>query len=533
MSEFFDVSEDEYVERIESGADVVKLSAEVETDAKPLEVYSALRGDYSFLLESADKNISALRQVSDDDSGADTGARYSFVGFDPVAVVRIDGRSVEVESLSDVSDPITPDTDVVEDGEVKEGHDPLDALRAVAPDVETAGFDGEDRQAFEGGLMGYLAYDVVDEVWIDGRDKESSTPDAEFVVSTHNVVFDHAEDQVSVVFTPLETDSPRQSYRREAEKAREAVSAIEEHEPRSPQGFEVLDSRSGGRDVFEEAVDETREHILDGDIYQAVVSRQREIDVRGDIRDFYSKLREINPSPYMYLVEFDGRSVVGSSPETLLSVHGDRVKTNPIAGTCPRGETAVEDRRLAGEMLSDEKELSEHVMLVDLGRNDVRRVSESGSIDVEEFMSVVQYSHVQHIESTVAGDLRDGKDAFDATRSIFPAGTLSGAPKIRAMEIIDRLETSPRDVYGGGVGYYSWTGDADLAIAIRTATFEERENHDTKTMTVQAGAGIVADSDPESEFDETEGKMDALLTALDDLSVSGSRDKTETQEVTK
>ena len=212
----------------------------------------------------------------------------------------------------------------------------------------------------------------------------------------------------------------------------------------------------------------------------------------------------------MYLFEFGDLAIVGASPETLLTVHKRTVITNPIAGTCPRGKTGVEDEELALHMLGDEKERAEHVMLVDLGRNDVRMVAESGSVKVSDFMKVLKYSHVQHIESTVSGKLRPECDQFDAFRAVFPAGTLSGAPKIRAMEIIDDLENSPRGVYGGGVGYYSWNGDADFAIVIRTVLVQGDR------ASVQAGAGIVADSDPAYEYRETERKMAAMLRAIED-----------------
>jgi anthranilate synthase component 1 len=235
----------------------------------------------------------------------------------------------------------------------------------------------------------------------------------------------------------------------------------------------------------------------------------------------YAALRAVNPSPYMYLLRHGGRLVVGASPETLVSVRGDRVVVNPIAGTCPRGDSPVEDRRLAGEMLADAKERAEHTMLVDLARNDVRRVATPGSVRVEEFMSVLKYSHVQHIESTVSGRLAGDADAFDATRATFPAGTLTGAPKVRAMELIDDIETEPRGVYGGGVGYYSWTGDADFAIVIRTATVECGRDGNDDRLTVQAGAGIVADSDPGREYEETEQKMDGVLAAIERIE-SGS-----------
>jgi len=261
---------------------------------------------------------------------------------------------------------------------------------------------------------------------------------------------------------------------------------------------------------FEASVLEAKEHIFAGDIFQVVLSRKREFQLEQTPFELYGQLRAINPSPYMYLFEFGDLAIVGASPETLLTVHERTVITNPIAGTCPRGKTGAEDEELAARMLGDEKERAEHVMLVDLGRNDVRMVAESGSVKVSDFMKVLKYSHVQHIESTVSGKLRPECDQFDAFRAVFPAGTLSGAPKIRAMEIISELENSPRGVYGGGVGYYSWNGDADFAIVIRTVLVRG------KLASVQAGAGIVADSDPAYEFRETERKMSAMLRAIEE-----------------
>jgi anthranilate synthase component 1 len=278
---------------------------------------------------------------------------------------------------------------------------------------------------------------------------------------------------------------------------------------------------AGRRETYEQAVRTAKQHVLDGDMYQGVISRRRELEGTVDPLAFYEALRSINPSPYMYLLGHDALTIVGASPETLVSVRDRQVVANPIAGTCARGSSPVDDRRLAGEMLADDKERSEHTMLVDLARNDVRRVSEPGSVRVGEFMNVLKYSHVQHIESTVSGELTAEADAYDATRAAFPAGTLSGAPKIRAMEIIDDLERQPRGVYGGGVGYYSWTGDADFAIVIRTATIRQAESAQAEHhITLQAGAGIVADSDPASEFDETEQKMSAVLAALRQIEVS-------------
>jgi anthranilate synthase component 1 len=493
---------------------VVRLTASVDAP-KPLEAYSALRTDHSFLLESADTDVSALRQVGDNGGGGDGRARYSFVGFAPDAVFRSNARRVSVERLRE--DATVVGLGAVEDGRIVDGADTLDALRSFFPDARTVNFDDGDRQVFEGGLVGFLAYDAVGDLWLD-EPLETPTDDAVFVLSTRNLVYDHNKDDARLVFTPVLTgeDDAGGIYDSAVSDAREAMETLDAHEERRTGGFEILDDDADDRGAYEEAVGRGREHVYDGDVYQVVLSRKKRYRVRGDACDFYARLRDINPSPYMYLVEFDGFGVVGSSPETLVSIHDDRVTTNPIAGTCPRGETPVEDRRLAGEMLSDEKELAEHVMLVDLGRNDVRRVGEGGTVEVDDFMSVVQYSHVQHIESTVSARLRDGFDSFDATRAVFPAGTLSGAPKIRAMEIIEELEREPRGVYGGGVGYFSWNGDSDFAITIRTATFDGNGDG-ISDVEVQAGAGIVADSVPESEYDETEDKMNALVTALETL----------------
>ncbi len=520
--DYFDITRDEMQVHADDGS-VVALQREVDVDVRPLDAYSALRGSYSFLLESADTDVSAFTQVNGGDGAGDR-ARYSFVGFEPEAVVSVDRRTVEVTRLREDAAVSGVDEVTDEDGSISEGYDTLDALRAAFPDVDTVNLSGGDRQTFTGGLVGLLGYDAVHDIWLEGTESRSETPDTVFVLSTRNLVFDHEEDTVSLVFTPVVQDADEADglYDRAVEAAEDAEHRLQSHEPREPEGIEVVDEDSDPREEYEEAVERASEHVYDGDVYQAVLSRERRLEVEGDVRDIYSELREVNPSPYMYLVEFDDVGVVGSSPETLFSVHDRRVSTNPIAGTCGRGSTAVEDRRLAGEMLSDEKELSEHVMLVDLGRNDVRRVARSGSVEVEDFMSVVQYSHVQHIESTVAGELRDRSDgesraldAFDAARAIYPAGTLSGAPKIRAMEIVDDLESSPRGFYGGGVGYFSWNGDSDFAINIRTAEFQ-RDGEDL-TLGVRAGAGIVADSVPKREYKETEEKMDALLTAVDNL----------------
>ncbi|RXK51609.1 anthranilate synthase component I [Halorientalis pallida] len=523
-----DTSREAFVELADTDEPaVVRVAADLPADVEPLAAYAALTGrttdaepaPYAFLLESAEKVASSDPDGAFAPTREGRHARYSFVGYDPEAVVTVDSGGASVETFDDryagrIETAGRADADTV------------DHLRHALPDATRRGFNGADRQHLDGGLVGFLSYDAVYDMWLDevGLDHpDGRLPDAQFVLNTKTLVFDDRDDTVSLVFTPLVTHDEDAGERYdELEAEAERVAALLDADVAVETGGFALESeRAAPRADYEAAVERAKEHVLDGDIYQGVISRKRELDGDVDPLAFYESLREVNPSPYMYLLGYDGLTVVGASPETLISVRDDRIVSNPIAGTCDRGTSPVEDRRLAGEMLADGKERAEHTMLVDLARNDVRRVAQPGSVRVEEFMNVLKYSHVQHIESTVTGTLADDADQFDATRAAFPAGTLSGAPKIRAMEIIDELEPEPRGLYGGGVGYYSWTGDTDFAIVIRTATVEHRasgEGTDPRAadrITVQAGAGIVADSDPASEYYETEKKMDGVLTALD------------------
>ena len=501
-------------ERPDDREAIVRFSVPIETDASPLAAYTTLTdtepADYTFLLESADKI-----DASDPDGAfrpssvrAERHARYSFVGYDPIAVLTYEPDGVSTTILTDdpLADHLSPTGDSL-----------VERLRSTLPELPKIGFANGDRQQLEGGLVGFIGYDAVYDMWLEAvglSRPPSSIPDAQFVLTTRTLVFDELAGTCELVCTPLvhpdeDIETVIARIQQEAERLDRQLT-----DPTALDlgGFVQTGEQAGAKEDYEASVRRAKEHVLDGDIYQGVLSRERERTGSVDARGFYAALRDVNPSPYMYLLEFGDRSIVGASPETLISVRGDAVTSNPIAGTCPRGDSPVEDRRLAGEMLSDEKELAEHTMLVDLARNDVRRVSQAGSIRVDEFMNVLKYSHVQHLESTVTGELSADADAFDATRAAFPAGTLAGAPKIRAMELIDELETSPRGIYGGGVGYFSWTGDVDMAIVIRSAIVD----HGTEDrITVRAGAGIVADSDPTSEYEETEAKMDGVLTALD------------------
>ncbi|GAA0646887.1 anthranilate synthase component I [Salarchaeum japonicum] len=511
----------DFVERCMGDDPVVAYaSATLDTDASPLAAYAALAdGDHSFLLESASKTAASDPDGAFQHESDDRHARYSFVGYDPDALVTVDPDGATVEPLAGTgsAEYVTPE----------QGDDVLDTLRTALPDATRRGFPDADRQLLDGGLVGFLAYDAVYDLWLDevGVERpETPLPDAQFVLTTQTLVFDNTTDEVSLVFTPVvgPDDDPGDVYDALAAEADRVAAELADASHPETGGFRKTGESAGPRDEYTNAVERAKDAVLDGEIYQGVISRTRELHGDIDPLGFYERLRDVNPSPYMYVVRTGDRTVVGASPETLVSVRGRTVLNNPIAGTCPRGTSPVEDRRLAGEMLADEKERAEHTMLVDLARNDVRRVSDPGSVSVPEFMRVLKYSHVQHIESTVTGHLADEYDAFDAVRASFPAGTLSGAPKVRAMELIHDLENGPRGAYGGGVGYVSWTGDADFAIVIRTATIEHgerREQHDrgADTIRVRAGAGVVADSDPDSEFEETEKKMGGVLDALAEL----------------
>ncbi len=534
----FDIDRETFIEYATSDRPVVvRTVATLEVETTPLAAYAALTGrttdrersPYAFLLESAEKTASSDPDGAfrPNDAQTDRHARFSYVGYDPEAVISVgpDGTTIDALSADAPVDLIDSTTT----------GDTVDALRGALPDVTLANVPERDRQHLDGGLVGFLAYDAVYDLWLEevGIERpESRFPDAEFVLTTKTLAFDERDGSLSLVLTPIisEEDDPAAVYEELTQEAVAVQEALESATPLETGGFVRTRERAGSQEVYEGHVRKAKEHVLDGDIYQGVISRKRELYGDVDPLGFYAAMREVNPSPYMYLLAHDNLTVVGASPETLLSVRGEEIMSNPIAGTCDRGRSPVEDRKLAGEMLADGKERAEHTMLVDLARNDVRRVSEPGSVRVREFMSVLKYSHVQHIESTVTGTVAEDADAFDATRASFPAGTLSGAPKVRAMEIIDELEAEPRGLYGGGVGYYSWSGDADFAIVIRTATVED-DGADQR-ITVQAGAGLVADSQPTAEYEETEKKMGGVLAALERIEVP-SEESTAKPEVSQ
>ncbi|SMO52503.1 anthranilate synthase, component I [Balnearium lithotrophicum] len=433
--------------------------------------------------------------------GGEKWGRFSIIGLGNYITVKSKGKFGEINRLGRI--------------EVVKHEDPLELLRGVFNSIKT--YKTENLPKLWGGFFGYLAYDAVKffEPRVNVRsDKEDSyLYDMIFTLPEALLIFDnvnHLITAVSFVFT--EKGEVENEYRRALSKL-EAI----ERSLKKPQEFpktEPVKSTSDWKvnvsdEEFKTMVKRAKEYIRNGDIIQVVLSRRFEKPFYADPLSLYRALRHINPSPYMYYLDYSNFQIVGASPEVLVRVEDKTIETRPIAGTRRRGRTPQEDKELEKELLSDEKERAEHIMLVDLARNDVGRVAETGSVKVTDLMVIERYSHVMHIVSNVVGKLMKDRDAFDVLKACFPAGTVSGAPKVRAMEIIDEIEPSERGVYAGAVGYFSFDGNMDTAIAIRTAVVRRNKVY------VQAGAGIVADSVPELEAKETLNKARALFRAVE------------------
>ena len=461
---------------------------------RPHDLYVAIRGEECpFLLESLGKK--------------DRKARFTFLGCDPAAVIEIDQKGTEVKVLRDVG---------LEEERIRE-ENPFDALEEIFKDLtfETKNPFGE--KAFLGGLLGIFNYDAVYPAWLKKGDTHGHGTYAQFCFYDRVFIYDNREERLFL--SSSETDDSGIIGLKEMKKKGELdiikdQNSLNAKPKDSPTQKTQKIERDAEREEYIEMVEEAKMHVIDGDVIQVVISREERIKTGADPFDIYLKLRRLNPSPYMFFLEFnDVSTLIGASPETMSSIFRRKILINPIAGTIDRGKDEEEDKILAKELLNDEKELAEHNMLVDLARNDVRRVSKRGSVKLEGYLDVLPYSHVQHIESEVSGELRDDISAFKAVESSFPAGTLSGAPKIRAMEIIDELEKSKRGAYGGGLGYFSVDGSVDFAIVIRTAILNAAGKR-RREVRIRAGAGIVADSIPEKEFLETEKKLGPLKSVL-------------------
>jgi len=443
----------------------------------------AEHADYAFLLESVE--------------GGEQVARYSFLGKDPFLIVRARGGKVLIDRA----------------GQTSESDKPFMAtIRELMAGFHSPFVPGLPR--FTGGAVGYLGYDAA--AWfepVELQPAEREDDEAGFMLFDTVLAFDHVRHRILIIANArISGDEDLESlYQFACAKVefveRELERALSKTTP--PTGRELEVTSNLTREAFEGMVKTAKEYIAAGDIYQVVLSQRFEAAIDADPFTVYRALRHVNPSPYMYFLRVGGRSIVGSSPEMLVRVEGRQVQTHPIAGTRPRGRTEEEDVRLGEELKRNEKERSEHVMLVDLGRNDVGRVAKYGSVRVPTYMTIERYSHVMHLVSIVEGVLDDTHDRLDALVACFPAGTVSGAPKVRAMEIVAELEGQRRGVYAGAVGYLDFAGNLDFCITIRTVLIEGGMAY------VQAGAGIVADSNPTAEYEETRDKARAVLRALE------------------
>jgi anthranilate synthase component 1 len=436
---------------------------------KPFELFTRL---YTWC-----ENVYLLESME----GPEKLAEYSFIGFDPEKTV------VSKNGLTTIMDSSTGKKESVE------SIDPLDILRDLLKDRVVS----NDKQRNVGGAIGYISYDAV-RLWEKLPDKtidDLEFPDLEMGIYQDGIVFNHFTDEAYYYYI---TEN----------RLEELSRIIKEKKPKTTLTSSKPEVNISKK-YFEKAVLKAKEYVAAGDIFQVVPSKRFKITHKGDLTGFYKTLREINPSPYMYYIKMGKRQIIGSSPEMLVRVDNGVVETYPIAGTKPYTDDPVENKRLAEDLLADPKERAEHVMLVDLARNDLGKISEYGTVTVPDFMEVHQFSHVQHIVTRVVGKLRKDLDSFDAFRAVFPAGTVSGAPKVRAMEIIDELEPTRRGPYAGAVGFFSYNGNSDFAITIRTLVVNGNNAY------IQAGGGIVADSVPEREWFETEHKASALLRAFE------------------
>lgn len=455
------------------------LSADTET---PISIYLKLVGEKEgFILESVEQ-------------GEHLG-RYSFVGLHPCRRVTVHGQQCSVQ-----------------DGErfYTENGNPFEVLRALMREAKVADVPGLPR--FYGGAVGYFGYDMVEnlERFTSTIEDDTHLPDCCLMFPEIVVAVDHIKHVIQIIACVEVTGKPEDNYRHGLsliQKAKERLSQpLPQRVKSSMPPVTVRSNRTKAE--YMSMVEKAKEYIVAGDIFQVVLSQRLSTELRAEPFALYRALRSVNPSPYLYYLNFGEVKIVGSSPELLVKLENGIVETRPIAGSRKRGADSAEDEALKKELLADEKELAEHIMLVDLGRNDIGRVSQYGTVSTPSLLEVEKYSHIMHIVSSVQGKIQPDKDAIDALKACFPAGTLSGAPKVRAMEIIRELEGRKRGPYGGAVGYLGYSGNMDACITIRTFVINGKQVY------VQAGAGIVADSVPEKEYEETLNKAGGLLKAL-------------------
>jgi len=475
--------------KLAKNGNLIPVYTEVVADMMtPASIYLHMQDDTpSYLLESVE--------------GGERIARYSFIANNPSLIIKSRGR--EMEKISEKGR---------EKIELKT--DPLDEIKKILAEYKFVKLPGLPR--FCGGLVGYISYDMVRffENLPDKNKDDLNLPDSYFLLTDTLIIFDHVKHKILIVSNAHVKNDPIRSYNKAVRKIKKILKRLSKPlsinivSPATRQSKLRVESNFTHKG-FCNAVRKAKKYIKQGDIIQAVLSQRFKTDFKLAKFDIYRALRSINPSPYMFFLDFRKFSLIGSSPEVMVRCEDGKVEVRPIAGTRPRGKNEKEDKKLAESLLRSKKERAEHLMLVDLGRNDIGRVCSYGSIKVPEFMIIEKYSQVMHIVSDCTGKLKKEKDAFDVLRAAFPAGTVSGAPKIRAMEIIDELENAKRGPYAGCVGYFSFSGNLDFCITIRTVIAKGEK------VFIQAGAGIVADSVPAREYEETKNKAGALIKALE------------------
>lgn len=482
----------EEVKRLSKKYNIIPVSMEVYGDMEtPISILKRFEDSkYCFLLESVE--------------GGEKWARYSFIGKNPFLVAKGFKNHTRVE---------------YKNGNIEEIEgSPLEVLKQLLSKYKGAHYPELPR--FNGGAVGFFGYDLIRyfENLPDVPEDDLGLPESHFMFADEVLAFDHLKQKIHIIVNIHVNGNIERSYKTASERIREIYREIinsrwkvtENTINSSRHNKKELRFKSNiSKEMFCENVKKAKEYIKNGDIFQVVLSQRLCVETDSSPFDVYRVLRALNPSPYMYYLKFDDYKIVGASPEMLVRVENGMVETCPIAGTRKRGATKHEDEKLEKELLSDQKELAEHTMLVDLGRNDIGKVSKFGTVVVKDLMHVEKYSHVMHIVTGVQGEMKDDMTPFDALMSVLPAGTLSGAPKIRAMEIIDELETVKRGTYGGAIGYLSFNGNLDSCITIRTIVFKDNKAY------IQAGGGIVADSVPEMEYIESMNKAGALLKALE------------------
>lgn len=455
---------------------VVEYSGDQTT---PINIFYNLNGKYKFLFESA--------------GAGEKQGRYSFISQNPITTIKSNGEKITINDL---------DKEENIEGKI------LDYTKEYLK----IDYDNLDTEIpFVGGLVGYIGYDIIRQIEdiADGNTKEINIPEAYLLKYKTVVCCDHLKRNISIIYNVYQEDD--KAY----EDILEEIENIYEDITKSPE-IKRLDKLSESKDFksnftkeeFCKVVDKAKEYIENGEVSQVVVSQRFTVETDSEPFDVYRRLRSLNPSPYLFYIDYEDFQLVGASPESLVSLNGRKVTTNPIAGTRRRGKTSEEDLKIEEELLNDPKEIAEHDMLVELGKEDLKTVSEEGSIKTEKYMKIEKYSHVMHLVATVSGKLKEGLDSVDAFKSCFPAGTVSGSPRKRSMEIIEELESVKREVYSGAVGYFSFNGDIDFCIGIRSAIFKDNKAY------IQAGAGIVSDSKPELEYKETINKAKALIEVV-------------------